>query len=54
MIFKKSACVFFDRPCQEKYAVIQDMGNNEVTVSSAYKCLGGSTSGYYAIEPKTI
>lgn len=45
---KKSACVLSDRSCQEKYTVIQDLDVNEVTVSSACKCLGVSTSGYYA------
>ena len=47
-IKKKSACVLSDRSCQEKYTVIQDLDVNEVTVSSACKCLGVSTSGYYA------
>lgn len=44
----KSACVLSNRSCQEKYTVIQDLDMNEVTVSSACKYLGVSTSGYYA------
>ena len=32
----------------KKYTVIQDLDVNEVTVSSACKCLGVSTSGYCA------
>ena len=42
------AITLSDRSRQEKYTVIQDLAVNDVTVSSACKCLGVSTSGYYA------
>ncbi|RZG77046.1 IS3 family transposase [Acinetobacter sp. WCHAc060033] len=51
---KKGACVLPDRSCQEKYTVIQGLAVTETTVSSACKCLGVSTSGYYAWRKRQI
>ncbi|WP_333663939.1 IS3 family transposase [Acinetobacter sp.] len=53
-ILKKGACVLPDRSCQEKYTVIQGLAVTEITVSSACKCLGVSTSGYYAWRKRQI
>ncbi|MDC4265495.1 IS3 family transposase [Acinetobacter baumannii] len=53
-ILKKGACVLPYRSCQEKYTVIQGLAVTEIMVSSACKCLGVSTSGYYAWRKRQI